>query len=142
MAVRDVILRSPWAQQPQGPVSIDRTLGVNQTITHCLPLNGNPNEIVRGGMLSYGAGSSRAVDARGVSLKASGSAAVASIAIDLSAYSKLTVSFWMYWNAFANDDALAMEYGANYSTNNGFLIDPNSGAPLDGSIQVGVWFAQ
>jgi YD repeat-containing protein len=55
----------------------------------------------------------------------------ASAGIDLSAASKVTVEFWLKWNAFANDESLAMEFTPNFNDNaGGFLVDPNS--PQDG----------
>lgn len=50
-----------------------------------------------------------------------------SATVNLSGTSVITLSFWLWWNAFANDDELAMETSANYNSNNGaILIDPNS----------------
>jgi YD repeat-containing protein len=49
--------------------------------------------------------------------------------LDLSGTSQLTVEFWLRWNAFAEDDSLAMELTPNFNGNNGgFLIDPNAGS--------------
>ena len=40
---------------------------------------------------------------------------------------KLTVEFWLKWNAYANDDRLAMEFTPNFNDNaGGFLVDPNA----------------
>jgi PKD repeat protein len=51
----------------------------------------------------------------------------ASAAVDLSGKTAITVEFWMKWNAWANDDALAMEFTNNFNENaGGFLVDPNS----------------
>ncbi|MGH8939735.1 MAG: LamG-like jellyroll fold domain-containing protein, partial [Actinomycetes bacterium] len=48
-------------------------------------------------------------------------------ALNLSATSAVTVEFWLRWNAFANDDDLAMEFTSNFNGNaGGFLIDPNA----------------
>ena len=48
----------------------------------------------------------------------------------------ITVEFWMKWNAWANDDDLAMELHANFNDNaGGFLVDPNSSY---GSFAVGI----
>jgi hypothetical protein len=62
----------------------------------------------------------------------------AQVNLDLSDTQALTVSFWMKWNAFANDDKLAMELGAGANGYNdgttGFIIDPNSsmgGGPFE-----------
>jgi Concanavalin A-like lectin/glucanases superfamily len=47
--------------------------------------------------------------------------------VNLSGTSIITASFWLWWNAFANDDELAAETSANYNSSNGaILIDPNS----------------
>ncbi len=56
--------------------------------------------------------------------------------LDLSGTSKLTVEFWLRWNAFADDDALAMEFTPNFNGNDGgLLIDPNS---FQGEFGVGI----
>ncbi len=60
-------------------------------------------------------------------LRFSGTADTASAPVDLSATSKLTVEFWLRWNAYANDDRLAMELTPNFNQSpGGFLIDPNA----------------
>ena len=47
--------------------------------------------------------------------------------VNLSATSQVTVELWLNWNAYANNDALAMELTSNYNNNNGgFIVDPNS----------------
>ena len=49
------------------------------------------------------------------------------IPMDLSGSKTLTVEFWLKWNAYANNDALAMEFTPNFNNQNGgFLVDPNS----------------
>ena len=51
----------------------------------------------------------------------------ASAPIDLSGTSKVTVEFWLNWNAYANNDALAMEFTPNFNNQpGGFLVDPNA----------------
>jgi YD repeat-containing protein len=58
--------------------------------------------------------------------------------VDLSSTSKATVEFWLKWSAYANDDALAMEFTNNFNDNaGGFLVDPN--APQNnGTFGVGI----
>jgi len=124
-----------WTQQPQGHVEIDRTNQLAKTITHCIPMGGVNRDVVTGNTLTLFSGASTQIDSRGKSLKGSGSAAVASIPLDLSPYRNLTISFWMRWDTFANNDALAMEHGENFVGNSGFLIDPNSAG---GQFEVGV----
>jgi PKD repeat protein len=49
------------------------------------------------------------------------------IPMDLSGSKTITVEFWLKWNAYANNDALAMEFTPNFNDNaGGFLVDPNS----------------
>ena len=37
----------------------------------------------------------------------------------------ITVEFWLKWNAYGNNDALAMEFTPNYNENaGGFIVDP------------------
>ncbi len=127
--------RQVWTQQPQGHVEIDRTNQLAKTITHCIPMGGVNRDVVTGNTLTLFSGASTQIDSRGKSLKGSGSAAVASIPLDLSPYRNLTISFWMRWDTFANNDALAMEHGENFVGNSGFLIDPNSAG---GQFEVGV----
>ena len=57
-----------------------------------------------------------------------GSGDAASADLNLSGTNKLTVEFWMKWDAYADDDDLAMEFTPNFNQNaGGFLIDPNAG---------------
>lgn len=47
--------------------------------------------------------------------------------VDLSASNLITVSFWLFQNAFSNGDQLAMESSVNFNSNNGtFIVDPNA----------------
>ncbi len=57
--------------------------------------------------------------------------------VNLSSTNAITVAFWLKKSTFANDDGLAFE--ATTNTNlaaTGFIIDPNSGAPCNGQIQL------
>jgi len=48
--------------------------------------------------------------------------------VDLSSTKIISLSVWIYWDSFANDDDLAMEFSANYNSNTGsFILDPNDG---------------
>ena len=58
--------------------------------------------------------------------------------VNLSGTSKLTVEFWLKWNKYENNDALAMEFTPNFNTTpGGFLIDPNAGEE-GGEFAVGI----
>lgn len=48
-------------------------------------------------------------------------------AINLTAYTAITLSFWMYQPSFNNSDELAFETSTNYNSNIGaFIVDPNN----------------
>jgi YD repeat-containing protein len=71
-------------------------------------------------------GGAGAVDSNG-SVGFDGVNDYASAAVDLSSASKVTLEFWLNWSAFANNDALALEFTPNFNDNNGgFLVDPNA----------------
>lgn len=54
----------------------------------------------------------------------SGSSQYMSVPLDLSRYAKLSVSFWMYWDSFANTNTICFEYG---TTGGQFSMLPNGG---------------
>ncbi len=61
---------------------------------------------------------------------------VTSSNFDLSKTSTITISFWLNWAIFANDNKLAMEFSNNYNiVSTGFAINPNYD---QGKFQVGV----
>lgn len=128
-----LILPGDWTRQPPVINGVNRGYPLGRAITHCLPLNGNDREIVNGGRITRTNGT-YGVDGRGVSLRSAGASSCASIPLTLSSYTSLTVSFWLYWDAFANDDKFAMEYGLNFSYQ-GFLIVPNASS---GGLEAGV----
>jgi PKD repeat protein len=58
--------------------------------------------------------------------------------VDFGGSSAITVEFWMKWNAYANDDDLAMEFTSNFNeVPGGFLVDPNS-PQFGGTFGVGI----
>jgi len=62
----------------------------------------------------------------------------ASAPVNLSGKSAVTVEFWLKWNAYANDDRLAMEFTGNFNeVPGGFLVDPNS-PQFGGTFGVGI----
>jgi Concanavalin A-like lectin/glucanases superfamily len=59
--------------------------------------------------------------------------------LTLAPYAKLTISFWLNWTKFDDDDQLAAEYSANYNSNRGsFIFNPNSSLLDGGNFDVGV----
>jgi YD repeat-containing protein len=60
-----------------------------------------------------------------------GASGTARANVDMSSLSTITLEFWLNWDAFADDDSLAMEFTDNFNQNGGgFLVDPN--APQQG----------
>ncbi len=67
-----------------------------------------------------------------------GSTGAAHAPLDLSSTGEVTVEFWMKWKAYANDDALALEFTPNFNEHpGGFLVDPDS-PESGGTFGVGV----
>ena len=62
-----------------------------------------------------------------------------SVPLNLSGTSKATIEFWLKWNAYDNDDDLALELTHNFNQNNGgFIVDPNAS---QGNFGVGIGIA-
>jgi len=122
-----LILQRPWDSQPQDVVGVDRSNPLAATFTHFLPLNGDPREVITNARLTYGTGGTIVPSTRGIVLQGTGVTARASVPINLSAFRFLSISFWLYWDAFANDDKLAFEFTVNGAgANAGFAFDPNA----------------
>lgn len=77
---------------------------------------------------SYTAGTAGALSMDDATCVLYGASAAASTAVvDLSAYRTVWLTFWMWWDAFSNNDLLAFEFSVNYNNNVGtFIVDPNS----------------
>jgi len=128
---------TPWTSQPQCAVQIDRSTPANRAITTLIPFGSINKDLCTGNDVVFASGGSISAGQRGRSLRGNGAAAVASIPLDLSFTRIASISFWMYWDAFANDDQLAMEFTASTNTNNGgFHVDPNCASPVFGVFQV------
>lgn len=124
-----LILPSVHRRQPQQLLPIDRGNPLGAKVIEHIALNGTSRALLSGSTISYGLGGSTQNSNKGRSLRGSGSASRASVPLDLSKYSAITIAFWLYWDSYANDDALAMEHGATYAMNNGIIIDPNCSSP-------------
>ena len=118
----------PKTRQPTSGLILNRATPLGQTITHFMPLNGDPREVISGTKLTYGVGGVTGLDDRGKSLRGDGVTACASIALDLSGYTKLSISFWLWWDLFSASTSLALEYTPNSNNVNGFVIAPSSGS--------------
>ncbi len=112
-----------------GPTILDSKGTANGTltgVTYGVPgaINGDPNTAV-----SFpGAGDPDEGEA----------GSFGTIPLNLSGQSAITVEFWLKWNTYGNDDALAMEFTPNSNENaGGFLVDPDSPA-FNGTFGVGI----
>jgi len=67
-----------------------------------------------------------------------GTSGAASVPLDLTGTSQVTLEFWLNWSAYANNDQLAFEFTPNYNNQGGgFIVDPNAGE-LGGKFAVGI----
>lgn len=75
-----------------------------------------------------------------VAAQFNGITGAASAAVDLTtlAPQRVTICWWMYWDAYANNDKLAFEFTTNAAANSGFYINPNSGIPAVGRFAINV----
>ena len=124
-------------RQPQYQARLNRSNQLGAKVIEHISLNRGVRGIVSNTVGTLGASGSYQAGPKGIGLRGSGASARASIAVNLSAYNKITMSFWLYWDAFANDDKLGFEFTANSSGDGsgGFCFDPNSGGAA-GRIEV------
>ena len=116
----------PLRQQPQTPQRINRANPLGAKVIEHISLRGDNRTVVSGAAVTMFNGTTQ-VTTKGKSLRGNATGG-ASVALDLSKYGQITVAFWLYWDTYANDDALAMEFGPNTNSNSGnFYLDPNSG---------------
>ena len=60
------------------------------------------------------------------------------IPLNLKGQQAITVEFWLKWDQYFNNDALAMEFTPNYNNNaGGFIVDPNA-TQFGGTFAVGL----
>lgn len=52
-------------------------------------------------------------------------------AVDLSAFKKITVEFWLWWDEFSNADQVLLEYTPDSNLGDGFLLNPNASVAMD-----------
>lgn len=114
--------------QPQGgPLQIDRANPLGAKVVEHIALNGQLRTAVAGNFGTRDVGGSYAITRKGSGLRGAGAGSRGSIPLNLSRQSKITLAFWLYWDAFANDDAFAMELTPNTNSNAGaFYVDPNA----------------
>ena len=113
--------------QPVNAARIDRTHPSAYGLRFAMPsptmgdiVNGNPLTVISGTIDD---------NASGRVISGNGSAASASIPLDLSSSNKMSMAFWLQWNAYSSGDNFALEFTANTNNNDGsILINPSSSA--------------
>lgn len=128
----------PRILQPQRRPQINRSTPAGKAITTLIPFGVVNEDLVSGAKVTFGAGGSIRLGARGLSLRGDGSAAAASIPLNLSNFHTISLSFWMNWDNYLTE-VVGMEFTSQFTvTQGGFLINPPSGSPFPGQFQVGV----
>lgn len=128
--------------QPTQPVAINwenpRTRGLIFSAFNSAMDYAAPFDYVSGRRAAVTAAVTSAVDAaRGRVAKFNGtSSAVQFKGLRLSPYNNVCVSMWFWWDAFANDDKLLLEYGSPNFTNAGFIVDPDES--FAGGMSIGI----
>ncbi|MBO0884094.1 MAG: hypothetical protein J2P17_27935, partial [Mycobacterium sp.] len=121
-------LSSPYAQAVLGtPGLVDYwRMGDPSGSSAFASAFGGVDAPVAGGVSLGGAGGLSGESAQ-KSASFDGVSGAASAPLDLSRDRAVSVQFWMKWNAYKNDDRLALEFTPNFNTNaGGFLVDPDA----------------
>ncbi len=63
---------------------------------------------------------------RGVVAKFNGTTSTALFQVNLAGHQQVTVSFWLWWDANSNADAMALQYGTDWTEDHGFIVDLDS----------------
>jgi PKD repeat protein len=99
-------------------------LGESSGPTIADSVSGGPSGTITGG--TFGQPGAVANDPT-TAISFNGTSDSGQVGMNLSGSKTITVEFWLKWNSYANNDALAMELTSNFNnTNGGFLVDPNS----------------
>lgn len=117
--------------QPQGAIRLNQSHPLARRIVEYLPLCNNISSGLTGRMGVVGPAGAFRASPIGLGLRGSGAGGRGSMPLNLTKYGVITFAFWMYWDAFANNDALAFEFTSNGATRNGggFAFNPNSSGP-------------
>lgn len=122
--------RIPWARKPSSP-KIDWSDQLNKgLLCQLIDSDNGFRDLVKEQPVTS-TGVQTVAPKRGRVLHSNGTDQWGSYAVDLSATDKITVSFWLYWDAFSNNNDMVMEHSPNINSNNGFYLLPNSSAASD-----------
>jgi len=122
-----------WLEEVQADSPIALWLMQEASGTTMTATVGTAGAYSASGITYQAAGPGKAALPAAAQFSGTGSGASALVNLSTLAPRLLTVCWWMYWNAFANNDAVAFEFTGNAGLGGtGFYIDPNSGWPLSG----------
>ena len=125
--------RRAYKHQLQGAATLDRSNSLTDNLLLAMYYRGEdayeaPRNYVdgtRGTLTAVGL----AQDQHGQTPKFNGTTSCAAIPIQFGTQRQITLSFYLYWDAFSGTDGIALEYGPNVATpwlSSGFLIYPES----------------
>lgn len=124
-----IILPSRWQRQPQCPVELDLSHPLTQGLIYAGLLTG-PDAFapIRNYCTQSRAtmtGTSATVTQDNLAMTFNGSSDFAQHPIDLSPWPVITISFFMWWDAFGTDNKCALSYHTETHSNNGLLLNCN-----------------
>lgn len=132
----NVLLPQRAPQQTVYPSEVNRSNPLGRKLIEYFPLNGFYGSPVTGNRPTLTASGSWQGTGRGQCLRGDGNVNAASINLDLSGYDQITISFWMWWDAYAEND----DYGYTLSSPNStgcIWLDVNSTGPHAGEMYFG-----
>lgn len=124
-----IVIPSRWQRQPQGPVEIDQGHPLATGLIYAALMSGTDAPgLVRNYLaptIATKTGTSVAASADSLAMQFNGSSDFAQHAIDLSPWAQITVSFWLWWDAFGTDNKCAISYHTETANNNGMFLNCN-----------------
>lgn len=127
-----------WLEEVQADSPIALWLMQEASGTTMTATVGTAGAYSASGITYQAAGPGKAALPAAAQFSGTGSGASALVNLSTLAPRLLTVCWWMYWDTFANNDAMALEFTGNggHIPSRGFYIDPNSGVPLNGTMAI------
>ena len=124
-----VILPSRWRRQPQCPVELDLSHPLTQGLIYAGMLTGPDagtqlrNYCTQSRATMTGTSWASADDT--LAMKFNGTSDFAQHVLDLSPWPVVTVSFWLWWDAFGTDNKCAISYHTETASFNGMFLNCN-----------------
>jgi hypothetical protein len=124
-----VLLPSRWRRQPQCPVELDLSHPLTQGLIYAGMLTGPDagtqlrNYCTQSRATMTGTSWASADDT--LAMKFNGTSDFAQHVLDLSPWPVVTVSFWLWWDAFGTDNKCAISYHTETASYNGMFLNCN-----------------